>query len=249
MRRLIVSAGLCFFVSGVLPTAWAADHKTSVFDRGILWQIVDNCLKDGGGANYCKNCPAPLPSLLASCTDPSGLDPQAICRETTEVWDQTSDFVAIRDQKMCGCPGDFVHGLALPLRKVTGVEDPSKPAGIWQFAWDEAVKKIGAQDKDAILIAANPRAQRSQDQLHIHLVRLADGARQKILDLRPIHIKGLSDVWTAAARHAAAGGLAEDGYGVSVVYDSAAGDFLVATSAGSLEKAFSSFSCSARASR
>jgi CDP-diacylglycerol pyrophosphatase len=177
------------------------------------------------------------------------LDPAAICRETTDVWDQTADFVAIRDQKMCGCSGDFVHGLALPLRQVTGVEDPSKAAGIWRFAWDEAVKKIGGQDKDAILIAANPRAQRTQDQLHIHLVRMAEGAREKLLDLRPLHVKDLAGVWDIAAQHAAASGLAEDGYGVAVFFDPADDDFLVATSADNLEKTFSVFSCFGRASR
>jgi CDP-diacylglycerol pyrophosphatase len=225
----------------------AADSRQGVFDRDILWKVVDNCLKDDSSADYCKNCPAPLLSHLASCVDTSGSDPVAICRETTEVWDKTGDFVALRDRKMCGCPADFVHGLALPLRKVTGVEDPAKPAGIWRFAWDEAVKRIGAEEKDAIVIAANPRAQRTQDQLHIHLARLADGARQKFLNLRPVRIKDLSEVWAVAAQHAAAAGLAEDGYGVAVVHDSASDGFLVAASADSPEKLFSVFSCSSRA--
>ena len=150
---------------------------------------------------------------------------------------------------MCGCPGGFVHGLAVPLGRVTGVEDPLKPTGLWRFAWEEAVKRIGVQDRESIILAANPRALRTQDQLHIHLVRLADGARRKIMDLSPIHIKDLADVWSAAARHAAAGGLMEGGYGVAVVHDPVTDDFLVVTSAGSLEKLFSAFSCSVHANR
>lgn len=245
--RSIVLAGLWLFASGVFSPSRAVGQERSGLDRDVLWKIVANCLDGDSGADYCRDCPAPLPSRLAQCVDTSGLDPKTICRETTEVWDQTADFVALRDQKMCGCPDGFVHGLALPLLKVTGVEDPSKPAGLWRFAWDEAVKKIGAQDKDAILLAANPRAQRTQDQLHIHLARLAEGARQRIMALRPLRIEDLSDVWATAARHAAAAGLAQDGYGVAVVYDSAADDFLVATSADNMEKAFSAFSCLARA--
>ena len=41
----------------------------------------------------------------------------------------------VRDRKMCGCPADFVHGLTIPLRRVTGVEDPRLPDDIWAFAW------------------------------------------------------------------------------------------------------------------
>ena len=142
---------------------------------------------------------------------------------------------------MCGCPDGFVHGLALPLRKVTGVEDPSKPAGVWRFAWEEAAKKIG--DKAAIVLAANPRSNRQQDQLHIHLVRLAEGAREKFLALQPARVESLDGVWAAAAKHAAAAGVPEGGYGVAVIYDPATGGFLVVATAGSAEAAFSAFRC------
>jgi CDP-diacylglycerol pyrophosphatase len=242
--RSVLWAGLCLLLSGLLSAGQAADAKPGVSGRDILWRIVDNCLKDDGGADYCRDCPVPLPSHLAACADSSGWDSAARCRKTTEVWDRTKEFVALRDMKMCGCPDGFVHGLALPLRRVTGVEDPAKPAGIWRFAWDEAVKKIGVRDQDAIVILANPRARRTQDQLHIHLVRWADGARRKFLDLRPVQLKDLSEVWTAAARHAAAAGLAQDGYGVAVAHDPSGGGFLVAATAESPEKAFSAFSCS-----
>jgi CDP-diacylglycerol pyrophosphatase len=246
-RRSIVLAGLCFLASGALSMGHADGRSQSRSNRDILWRIVSSCLTDAAGTDYCKDCPAPLLSHLAACVDPSGQDPTAICRETSEVWDQTADYVAIRDQKMCGCPDGFVHGLALPRLKVSGIEDPSKPAGIWQFAWDEALKRIGAPDRDAILIAANPRDQRTQDQLHIHLVRLADGSRQRILDLKGSHVKDLAEVWTAAAALAAAAGLAPDGYGVAVIYDSTAGDFLVAVADDNMEMEYSAASCFARA--
>ena len=244
-RKSLVLVLICSLVLVFLSSIGAAGYKQDGFDRDILWKVVANCLKDDGSADYCRNCPAPLLPHLASCSEPSGLNPAAICRKTTEVWDKTADFVALRDYKMCGCPSGFIHGLALPLRKVTGVEDPARPAGIWRFAWDEAVKKIGSAERDAIVIAANPRARRTQDQLHIHLVRLADGARKKFLGLHPIRIRDLSDVWAVAAQHAAAGGIPEGGYGVAVAHDSAGDGFLVVASADSPEKLFSVFSCSA----
>jgi acyl-CoA thioesterase-1 len=241
--RSVLWAGLCLLASGFLSTGRAADPKPKASGRDILWRIVDTCLKDDGGADYCQNCPAPLLSHLARCADPAGWDSAVLCRKTTEVWDRTKDFVALRDRKMCGCPGGFVHGLALPLRKVTGVEDPAKPAGIWRFAWDEAVKRIGTREQDVIVILANPPARRTQDQLHIHLVRLAEGARRKFLGLRPVAVKDLSEVWTAAARHATAAGLAAGGYGVAVVHGAAADEFLVAAMAESPEQTLSDFSC------
>ena len=78
-------------------------------------------------------------------------------------------------------------------------------------------------------------------------MRLADGSRQRILDLNPSRVKDLSEVWNVAARLAAAAGLAQDGYGVAVIYDSAAGEFLIAVADDNMEMEYSEDSCSTRA--
>jgi len=77
-------------------------------------------------------------------------------------------FTALRDIKMCGCPSDFVHGPALPIYRVTGVEDPLRPEGIWQFAWDVAIQRM---KPESIALVVTPRLHRSQNQLHVHLLR------------------------------------------------------------------------------
>jgi len=209
--------------------------------RDILWRVVSDCLQEGSDrAAYCRDCPSPREDLLPVCTAGPALDAQAACRRSTQVWVKTSRFVVIRDRKMCGCPEGFVHGLALPLSKVTGAEDPARPAGIWRFAWDVALKKIA--DKESIILAANPRIRRTQDQLHIHMVRLAEGARERFLALKPLRAKSLKDVWSVAAQHAASAGLAEGGYGVGVIA-APAGGWLVAASSESLEGMFTAYSC------
>ena len=209
--------------------------------RDILWRIVSNCLEDvPDRAAYCRDCPSPLENLLPVCAGSPVLNAEAACRRSTQVWVKTSRFVAIRDRKMCGCPESFVHGLALPLSKVSGAEDPARPTGIWRFAWDEALKKI--VDKESVILAANPRIRRTQDQLHIHIVRLADGARERFLAFKPLRVKNLKDVWGVAAQHAASTGLLEGGYGVGVIA-APGGGWQVAASSESLESMFSAYSC------
>jgi CDP-diacylglycerol pyrophosphatase len=91
--------------------------------------------------------------------------------------------VAIRDMVACGCPADFVAGLALPRSRVTGIEDPRRPEGIWPFAWRAASARI--TDELEIGLAINPEDARTQDQMHVHLLRLTPGARAW-LDAAPI---------------------------------------------------------------
>ena len=88
----------------------------------------------------------------------------------TEVWARSHDYVAIRDRKMCGCPSDFVYGLARPLQQVTGVESKNRPSGIWDFAWDVAKKRVPEFE---IALVVNPLTYRIQDQLHVHIVKLS----------------------------------------------------------------------------
>src|SRR5262249_49647857 len=97
----------------------AATPRIPVTGSSALWAIVSGCV-DRERAGYCT-CPA---FALSCCGEPHTPDADV-------VWARTADSVAIRDLKMCGCPPDFVAGLALPLTRVSGIEDPSRPEGIW----------------------------------------------------------------------------------------------------------------------
>src|SRR5262249_32587725 len=143
----------------------------------------------------------------------------------------------IRDIKMCGCPADFVHGLALPRFKVTGVEDPRRPAGIWAFAWDTARGRIA--DDRQIALVVNPPTERTQDQLHVHLVRLSPNARGRVASLAPAKAERLDQVWEVASQRAAGG----KDYGVLVARDEIGGGFLVLTDSRSPEFQFTEAVC------
>lgn len=181
--------------------------------RDALWEVVSMCL-DPTVADYCTHCR--WPRAESSCT------PDAKCTATTEVWAETHDFAVIRDIKMCGCSDSYVHGLAIPRARVTGVEDPNHPNGIWRFAWDTAIKKIG--DPSVIALAVNPPGMRSQDQLHIHIVRLKPDARSQIAQLPTARVPDLGGVWQAADQSAREMNVNE--YGV-IVFSHPDGGFIV----------------------
>jgi CDP-diacylglycerol pyrophosphatase len=193
--------------------------------RDVLWKIVSTCL-DTGAADYCTACIAPRAE--AGCN--------RSCGNTTQVWAESKEFVAMRDRKMCGCPGDFVHGLALPRSRVTGIEDPRRPEGIWQFAWEAAKKKMNESE---IALAVNPENRRSQDQLHVHIVR---ALRQNIPTdpRRTALVDDLGSVWKAVARLAAE--RAWRNYGVLVVKAPGSG-YLVVIDEGSTEYTFTRAEC------
>jgi CDP-diacylglycerol pyrophosphatase len=124
-------------------------------------------------------------------------------------------FIAMRDIKMCSCPAGFVHGLAIPRTAVRGVEAPQLPQDIWSFAWAVARRKI--EDTSVIALVVNSARQRSQDQLHVHLLRLRGDARQN-LSGRLAAISRLEDVWNTA-RGLAANSPPLDDYSVLVASD------------------------------
>jgi len=198
--------------------------------RDILWRIVSQCL-DPTVPGYCTTCAVPIEG---TCGDARG------CKATVDVWAKTADYVAIRDIKMCGCPTGFVHGLALPRARVTGVEDARRPAGIWPFAWQTAQSRI-ADEQEIALVVNPPGLERTQNQLHVHLVRLRPGARARLAADSAARAPHLDLVWDVAARHAAAKGLAS--YGVLVLRDDAADDFLVITPRESPEHQFTAATC------
>ena len=212
----------------LLVLVLAAGCASAGSSRDALLRIVTDCL-DTQAPRYCGRCPSPQ---AGTC------DLQYPCTRTTEVWAQTDEYVAIRDLKMCGCPDGFVHGLVLPRYPVMGPEDPRRPEALWRFGWDVARNRI--RDEREIALVINPPALRTQDQLHIHLVRLLPDARARIDALRPAVIARLEEVWLAARQHAAGRGLTA--YGVIVV-QSLDGGWLVATDAGAIETAFTAARC------
>lgn len=219
--RLLVLVGVAV-VAGCAPQGGGS--------RDVLWRIVSRCL-DASAPGYCSTCEAPIEGTCGAARG---------CRATVDVWAKTPDYAAIRDIKMCGCPTGFVHGLALPRARITGVEDPGRPSGIWRFAWDTARSRIA--DEEQIALAVNPPGLgRTQDQLHVHLVRLTPGARARVLADSPARSPDLDRAWDVAARDAAGRGLAT--YGVLVIRDGAAGGFLVLARPVSPEAEFTAGTC------
>ncbi len=196
-------------------------------NRDILWNIVTNCL-DPAVPNYDTRCRWPITTSAAAC------------RKTTDVWDMNSEFVILRDVKMCDCLADktFVHGLAIPRARVTGSEDPHRPDGIWQYAWDNAVKRIGNEGDIALVV--NPPGERGQDQLHVHLVRLNDAGRQIVAASGSPGVQNLADVWRKADQLAAEKGLKY--YGVLVARHPAGG-FVVHVDARNRENDYTAARC------
>ena len=197
--------------------------------RNILLSIVTDCLTPGE-LWYCSRCASPQVGYCGAANS---------CEGTTEVWAQSQEYVAIRDIKMCGCPEGFVHGLALPRLEVTGVEDPRHPNGLWTFAWEAARSRISNESE--IALAVNPPGYRTQDQLHIHLVRLAADARARVTKLEPVRVERLQDTWMAASANAWRRRIAT--YGV-IVIRSADGGWLVAADSTSPEADFTIARCS-----
>ncbi|MFI4923252.1 MAG: CDP-diacylglycerol diphosphatase [Burkholderiales bacterium] len=223
-HKLWVVPCILFLLNSFVQTSAGAAES-----RDALWKIVSTCI-DVHAANYCNNCP--FPSADSPCGRGGG------CEETTEVWEETSEYVAIRDRKMCGCKEGFVHGLAIPRRRIIGVEDPKRPDGIWSFAWAAARKRISNEVE--IALAINPLGMRSQDQFHVHIVRLRPDARRSFDDSRLTCVSSFADIWRAAAKRAELLGLKD--YGV-LVAKQADGNFLVLIEGKSPEQRYTQWKC------
>jgi CDP-diacylglycerol pyrophosphatase len=221
-----LAAGVLFFAGAL--AAWSAGEGGS---RDKLWRIVATCLgpEDAG---YCQRCDSPRTDTAC---------PQSRrCEDTTEVWGETNEYVAIRDIKMCSCPAGFVHGLALPRTKVKGIEASPLPHGIWAFAWAVARGKIA--DDSTIALVVNSARGRTQDQLHVHLVRLNGDARQSFTG-RMASVLRLDEVWSAASQLAANEPPLKD-YNVLVTSDLKGGfEVLVESNDKSLERTYTQRAC------
>ena len=204
---------LRLWLACLLLVPWGGLYAAASSD--ILLDIVKHCV-DPKLENYCARCRAPIAEVACS--------PETSCRKTTEVWSINTDYVAIRDIKMCGCPASFVHGLVMPLQVITGVEDPLRPEGIWQYAWDEATLRMEAE---AIALVVNPQNFRSQNQLHVHLVRLKPQARAEFKSMATGTSPNLLNVWKIAAELAKQQNLPD--YGVLVSTEESGGFKVVVT--------------------
>ncbi len=216
---------LCFLIGFGAPTPASPAAES----RNILATIVSSCL-DINAPDYCKRCSAPrLESPCAQNRD---------CTATTEVWKETAEYVVIRDLKMCGCAPGFVHGLVIPRARITGIEDPKRPDTIWNIAWTAAGKRIAKED--AIALVVNPGGLRTQDQLHVHIVRLQSNARKRFDAAKSVNVRNLNEVWIAAAKKADDMKLQD--YGVLVARNRD-GSFLVLVNERSPEKLYTQGVC------
>lgn len=194
----------------------------------ILLHIVSQCV-DPSAINYCANCM--LPRADARCNNISE------CKQTNEVWRLSTRYAAIRDIKMCGCPSDFIHGLAMPRKVFTGVEDPNREENIWQFAWDVGIERIEAE---SLALVVNPPSQRTQNQLHLHILRLDQNARTRFEQYSTVHVDNLEGVWFAAEKVAKSKGLIDYGVLLAKARD---GKYLILVSPNSPEADFTVWAC------
>lgn len=229
MVYLIKAAVSRSYVAASLMLALATGTSLAA-DRTALWHIVESCL-DSTAEGYCETCPAPL--------EDSACARGASCPTTTQVWSRSPDYVAIRDAKACGCAPDFVHGLAMPLKRLTGLGGEDRPEGIWEFAWFTAEQRIS--DTLSIALIVNPAAWLTQDQLHVHILRLRSDARDRLSD-RATKLPSLASVWSTAATLANAASLG-DRYGVLVARDPDGG-YLLTVDTAPLETVYGQGRCS-----
>ena len=170
--------------------AFAAPFVAAVAEargsRDLLWELLA-CF-DPGRVRNGEHCAKPRADEIDN-RHPG-------CTSTTQVWAQSEQYVAIRDQRMCDCPAGFVHGLALPFARITGIEAENLPEGIWKFAWDAARTQI--HDEEQIALVVSPPAQRTQDQLHIHLVRRREGACERFAAADTAPVPNLDHIWETA---------------------------------------------------
>ena len=220
---------IALVVAFVFSLGGLSQAQTSNIARSdILKHIVTQCV-DLNKKDYCSNCA--LPRVDSACIS------NAECRQTNEVWAMNQDYVAIRDIKMCGCSSDFVHGLALPRLTITGIEDPLREEGIWNFAWDVGLRRIEPME---LALAINPKSERTQNQLHIHILRLEPKARILFPKYSSVITQNLDNVWMLAEQIAKSKGLLD--YGVLVIKAQHSG-YLVLVSPESPEGAFTQWKC------
>jgi len=136
---------------------------------------------------------------------------------------------------MCGCRlNGFVQGLAIPRTLIAA----NRPNGIWDFAWKAGLEQGIAGNELALVI--NPANDRSENQLHIHIVRLKSDARNSFRKEKTTAVDSRAKVWQTATASAAGNGL--NFYGVLAAANPAGG-YLVVVSAESPENLYTAARC------
>jgi CDP-diacylglycerol pyrophosphatase len=95
-------------------------------------------------------------------------------------------------------------------------------------------------DEAAIALVVNPARLRSQDQLHVHIVRLEKDARQRLAGISISRLQDLDGVWRTAKKGAADANL--DDYGV-LVAGRPDGGFMIRVEKGSPEWLYTEVNC------
>lgn len=220
---------LKFFLALILGLGTISQiHASSLVRSDILLHIVTQCV-DPAKENYCVNCA--FPRADKSCNGVTE------CKKTNEVWALTDKYVAIRDIKMCGCPASFVHGLSMPRKVVTGVEDANKEEDIWRFAWTAGLERI---EPASLALVVNPKSERTQNQLHVHMLRLNSNSREMFASYSHAYVRSLDRVWVVAQQIAVANGLVD--YGVLVANDGSS-QYIVVVTKHSPEATFTIWNC------
>ena len=225
---LVVPVVLCAVTSS---PAWS-QQKACMPDRSVVWSGCET-----GCCHYvlweiAANCVEPRPS--AAWQVPIGCEgqlpaPERLC-PTIRLQAAASHVITFNDSKMNRCPGHLVHTLTIPREPVCGDDDPDRFTQAedgFQTAWSVGERLIAEQDRIALVV--NSAAQRSQNQLHIHTVRLRPGARQQLesLPVKPRHIDDLAQAWAALQSHAEESGFGGL-YGAVVIRDTNAPGWLAA---------------------
>lgn len=228
-QRIFRRSDIIVVSISILLSLVLSENNVYAASRSGLWDTISNCL-DITALDYCGICS--VPRMESACPGPM------TCKTRLQIWSESDNYIALRDRKMCGCPDGFIHGLAIPRVPVAGIEDPKRPSGIWSFAWEVARTRIS--DNLAIALAVNSSHDRSQDQLHVHIVRLQKDVRNQFAKLSMTQIRSLDQVWDVAQEKAQS--LQVTDYGVLVVAHPDGG-YLVFIDQGSIEKKYTEATC------
>lgn len=213
-------------------------------DPSALWELVSTCVDQPTAEAPAPACSCP--AFERSCCGDRDAPTASV------LWGESPDFVAIRDLKTCGCPADFVAGLTLPRTRVTGIEDPRRPEAIWPFAWKIARTRISEELEIGLVI--NPRDARSQNQMHVHLLRLRPGIRAQLDAAAPgrddpalgggfvAHLPDLDGVFAVALALAGESAIADRGILVARARD---GGFVIVVTTRTSPQAFTVNRCTA----
>ena len=246
VRSFVIVARL---LVGILAGAGLLATPCAEAQRPGLLGVIDRCYGPGP-SSACIRCDKDFDT----CGERG--KPDSECKAVTVLWHERGDFVAIRDLKMCVAPRDseLAHGLAIWRLEATGLEDPKRPPGIWDFAWEAAAKALGDERKIALLV--NPclgKGQktkgpegclgRTQNQLHIHLLRFCEGKKDEAMRDSAV-LSALDRTWDEADRlirdRLIRDGLQANPYGAHSIFvdRDSSGQFRVAVHEGNVEEKF-----------